>query len=238
MKNAKDNLKFNLKRIVATLLVALMIFVQVPWNAFAEDADVIEKEEEISVKLNEEKENADKENAKTEKTEEDKEDAKEEIKETANDGKDSKDEEVKGESKEVEENKVENVETETTKGTEDKSEELEEKESAQPQTRNAAKAPTRSTLNEENQFKVNLRWAGTSNTTYQWDAEEKEKRVIKLTFYYQNEVTPKAYEPGDLVVTIPGIGRLNRSSIKKASDIAADPYGATELHIDWSYTYD
>ena len=39
-------------------------------------------------------------------------------------------------------------------------------------------------------------------------------------------------------VTIPGIGRLNRNETKKATDIAADEYGATDLKRDWSYKYD
>ena len=39
-------------------------------------------------------------------------------------------------------------------------------------------------------------------------------------------------------VTIPGIGKLNRNETKKAVDIAADEYGATDLKRDWSYKYD
>lgn len=39
-------------------------------------------------------------------------------------------------------------------------------------------------------------------------------------------------------VTIPGIGKLNRNATKKATDIAADEYGATDLKRDWSYKYD
>ena len=39
-------------------------------------------------------------------------------------------------------------------------------------------------------------------------------------------------------VTIPGIGKLNRNATKKAIDIAADEYGATDLKRDWSYKYD
>ena len=39
-------------------------------------------------------------------------------------------------------------------------------------------------------------------------------------------------------VTIPGIGKLNRNETKKATDIAADEYGATDLKRDWSYKYD
>ena len=91
---------------------------------------------------------------------------------------------------------------------------------------------------QDGSFKVSLRWGGTSNPEYKWDATKSENRVIKLTFYYQNEVTPQAYAPGDLVVTIPGIGKLNRASIQKATDIAADVYGSEEQKRDWSYKYD
>ena len=45
---------------------------------------------------------------------------------------------------------------------------------------------------QDGSFKVSLRWGGTSNPEYKWDATKSEKRVIKLTFYYQNEVTPQA----------------------------------------------
>ena len=92
--------------------------------------------------------------------------------------------------------------------------------------------------NAEEGFKVNLRWAGTTNTAYTWNADEKENRIIKLTFYYQNEVTSKEYAPGDLKVTIPGIGKLNRESTLKAADIAADEYGTSTFTRDWSYKYD
>ena len=86
-------------------------------------------------------------------------------------------------------------------------------------------------------FKVQLRWGGTTAPKYTWNSEKSEKRVIKLTFYYQNEVAKKSYKKDEIKVTIPGIGKLNRSSIIKATDIAADVYGATELKRDWSYQY-
>ena len=98
-----------------------------------------------------------------------------------------------------------------------------------------------STTDEENiedgKFKIALHWAGTSNPDYKWDAKKSEKKVIKLTFYYENEVTSKAYKKGELKVTITGIGKLNRDETIKALDVAADVSGTADTKRDWSYTY-
>ena len=93
------------------------------------------------------------------------------------------------------------------------------------------------TEEDKGRFKIALRWDGADDTNINWHAEKNEDRVIKLTFYYQNEVTPRRYEAGSLKVTIPGIGGLNRSGAIRAIDIAADATGATEIKRDWSYSY-
>ena len=87
-------------------------------------------------------------------------------------------------------------------------------------------------------FKVAMKWGGTSNAAYTWNAENNENRVVKLTFYYENQCTSKKYNVGDLKITVPGIGGLNRAGKKKATDIAADVYGTEELKRDWSYKYE
>ena len=222
MKSAKTNLKDNLKRIIASILLTLMIFVQVPWNAIAVNADEIEQSKELIVNLNEKSE----ENDKNKETNE--------IKENKLGGNTTENQNI-----ESEENSKEDDELKATNAPEAKSNvSLNAPANAPVNAPVNAPAQTANSINDENQFKVNLRWAGISNTTYSWNANTQEKRVIKLTFYYQNEVTPKAYAPGELVVTIPGIGKLNRAETKKASDIAADKYGAQELKRDWSYKYD
>lgn len=87
-------------------------------------------------------------------------------------------------------------------------------------------------------FNISLYWIGISNTEYKWNAEKSENRVIKLGFYYQNEITEKAYNPGEITVSIPGIGKLNRENTLKAENIEADEYGVIEKKRDWSYQYD
>lgn len=96
-------------------------------------------------------------------------------------------------------------------------------------------------LSEESaqeKFDIALRWIGLSSAEYKWDAEKSENKVIKLGFYYQNEVLAKDYNPGEIKVTIPGIGKLNRKNILKATNITADEYEDTEQKRDWSYKYD
>ena len=92
--------------------------------------------------------------------------------------------------------------------------------------------------NKQEEFNIELRWVDLSNEEYKWNAEESEDRVIKLGFYYKNEITIKDFNTEEIKVTIPGIGKLNRGSILKASDITADEYGTIEPEKDWSYKYD
>ena len=87
-------------------------------------------------------------------------------------------------------------------------------------------------------FKLAMRWGGTTSKDYNWDATKSEKRVIKLTVYYQNEVCEKAYNTNDIKITLPGIGKANRASTVKATDIAADEYSTQNKKRDWSYKYD
>ena len=101
-----------------------------------------------------------------------------------------------------------------------------------------SKAPLNNQDNAQEDFKIALKWGGISGDIYKWNAIKSEKKVIKLTFYYQNEVSRKKYLPGELQVTIPGIGKLDRVKTKRAIDIAADEYEEKEQKRDWSYKYD
>lgn len=91
---------------------------------------------------------------------------------------------------------------------------------------------------ENGGFKLALRWGGTTNKNYSWNATKKEERIIKLTVYYQNEVCKKAYSANEIKIIIPGIGAVNRAGNIKAIDIAADEYGVKDHKRDWSYKYD
>ena len=91
--------------------------------------------------------------------------------------------------------------------------------------------------NSKDGFKLAMRWGGTTSKEYNWNATKNEKRVIKLTVYYQNEVCENAYSTNDITITVPGIGALNRLGTIKATDIAADEYGTTQHKRDWTYKY-
>ena len=91
---------------------------------------------------------------------------------------------------------------------------------------------------DDSGFQIALRFPSSSTSTYSWNAQKNEDATIKLAFYYQNQKDSKGYEPNQLVVTIPGIGALNRNSALKAVDIAADTYTSSTKKRDWSYKYD
>ena len=193
-------LKTYLKRITALILALLIMLINIPFYAIAEEI----KNNDIAIEKTEG----------VDKGSEDNEESNDE------DNNSSEEEKSNEEPNEETDNNDTDEETNLTKGAP------------------VLKSSSNSSTSEGEEFKVALRWGGTSNQTYTWDAEKAESRVIKLTCYYQNEVSPRAYAPDEIKITIPGIGGLNRDAIKKASDIAADVYGAQELKRDWSYKYD
>ena len=81
-------------------------------------------------------------------------------------------------------------------------------------------------------WKVDCAWADYTQD-YIWDAQIDSSREPKIVYTYRVENSAKAYEPGDLTITIPGIGSSKRGSIMKASKIAADKAGS-----DWNYSWD
>ena len=88
-------------------------------------------------------------------------------------------------------------------------------------------------------FALSLNWNKNNNSTkYTWDSSTDEDKLVRLNVGYSNSQVNKGYEPGELSITVPGIGGANRTGIVEAVDVAADKSDATEKGRDWSYTYD
>lgn len=88
-------------------------------------------------------------------------------------------------------------------------------------------------------FTLSLNWAKNDDASrYMWNATTSETRVVRLNVAYSNEGTTRAWAPGELEITVPGIGAALRGGTMRASDVAADDAGTAEKIHDWSYTWD
>ena len=88
-------------------------------------------------------------------------------------------------------------------------------------------------------FKVSLNWNNSSDPAdYKWDSSTDEARLVRLNVGYSNSSVDKGYEPGDLTITVPGIGEANRSGTIEAVSVAADNADSDTKERDWSYRYD
>lgn len=86
-------------------------------------------------------------------------------------------------------------------------------------------------------FSLGLAWTGTASADYVWDASSNETKTVRLQVSYNNKAPEKGYAPGELVITVPGIGNAVRSGTKAATDVAADKAGSPVKTKNWSYTY-
>ena len=88
-------------------------------------------------------------------------------------------------------------------------------------------------------FNLSLNWNRASDSqNMEWNSSTDEDKLIRLNVGYSNSEVDKGYEPGELTITVPGIGSANRGSVIQAADVAADKSDSTEKVRDWSYTYD
>ena len=86
---------------------------------------------------------------------------------------------------------------------------------------------------------LSAKWAKNADgTNLNWASDKDETKVVRLEIGYTREGTDKAYAPGELSITVPGIGDAVRGRVAQATDVAADPAGARELSYDWSYSWD
>lgn len=73
-----------------------------------------------------------------------------------------------------------------------------------------------------------LRWDETASTG---------KAVTMLVSYSCKKVRSEGYQPGDLIITLNGIGSANRGGALEAL-VGADKSGSAVKNRDWTYTYD
>ena len=83
-----------------------------------------------------------------------------------------------------------------------------------------------------------ISWKGEESPTYQWEETKDTGRAVTLQVSYSSkQVRAEGYAPGDLVITLNGIGGANRSGNMEAQ-VGADKAGTTTKTRDWTYTYD
>lgn len=86
---------------------------------------------------------------------------------------------------------------------------------------------------------LSAKWAKSADASnLAWVSDKDETKVVRLEIGYSREGVDKTYAPGELSITVPGIGDAVRGRVAAATDVAADPAGSSELSYDWSYTWD
>ncbi len=93
------------------------------------------------------------------------------------------------------------------------------------------------TGNKLDEWTVQAAWS-TMSGDYHWEAKSDTFRQPKLVITYQTSGAAKDYGPGELKITVPGIGNVNRGGTVQASQVAAAATDAEKNKYDWSYTYD
>lgn len=95
-------------------------------------------------------------------------------------------------------------------------------------------------VEENNEFVISVKWNGSEQDpeTYIYDSSHDEDRYVRLKISYENkEVKGSDYEPGEIVITVPGLKDAVRSGKNPQTAIAADPASSSSKIYDWSYTY-
>ena len=87
-------------------------------------------------------------------------------------------------------------------------------------------------------WSFSLSWAKNDDLqNLNWESNTEETKVVRLAVNYNNESVQTGYQPGELTITVPGIGGAHRGSVIAAADIAADRDNIRDKKYDWSYTY-
>ncbi len=88
-------------------------------------------------------------------------------------------------------------------------------------------------------FKLTLCWNGnvSDKNNYVYDSSSDETRLVRLKVIFENKEVTSGYEPGQMVISVPGLGEAARSGTLSLAAVAADPADSTEKIYNWSYTY-
>lgn len=86
---------------------------------------------------------------------------------------------------------------------------------------------------------LDIRWLSGSNTAeYDLYEDKNWNNLVGLRVSYSNQNTSHSgYQPGELVITVKGIGNVKRNSVLPAI-VGADKAGAETKTREWSYTWD
>jgi hypothetical protein len=93
-------------------------------------------------------------------------------------------------------------------------------------------------------FTFSIEWNGTDsaisagNTQYTYNSSQKEEKLVRLKVRYANTNIEKKYDPGQLIITVPGLKGAYRTDAGKAAAIYADEVSAGTHNYDWSYSWD
>ena len=89
-------------------------------------------------------------------------------------------------------------------------------------------------------FNISIEWADgefKNGTAYNIIEDTNTNNTVKLRVSYSNnQVSGTGYQPGELVITVKGIGAINRDGCIEA-DVGADKATATTKTRDWTYTW-
>ncbi len=96
-------------------------------------------------------------------------------------------------------------------------------------------------------FKLTLSWNKIEDncvdpddpSKFIYDSDKEETRLVRLKVAYSNKQVSRAFEAGEITITVPGLKNAVRSGTSYIPDIAADraDIPAEEKQYDWSYTY-
>ena len=93
---------------------------------------------------------------------------------------------------------------------------------------------------EDKGFQLDIEWADSefkNDRIYQIVEDADTINAVKIRVSYSNEKTSEqGYEPGDLVITIKGIGAVGKIGVIEAQ-VGADKASESTKNRDWSYTW-
>jgi len=80
-------------------------------------------------------------------------------------------------------------------------------------------------------------WKNYDGSDLRWDETEDVSHAVSMLVSYScKKVREEGYKPGDLIITLNGIGSSNRGGAVEAL-VGADKAGSTVKNRDWTYTY-
>ena len=89
-------------------------------------------------------------------------------------------------------------------------------------------------------FNISIKWNGTGQdpNLFESFSDSEEQQLVRLKVIYENKKVTAGYQPGEIVITLPGIKNAVRSGNSYyPAAIAADKASESTKNYDWSYTY-